>query len=291
MPRFIIRKLNIILITLLVLNSCASNKYPSSKIIAVTFDIESKDESMCDLIFPNPETNKELLELKKTYKLKELISTGNSDIEKSLILLNWTNSRWKHDGNNRPEKNDVISILKEAEKGEKFRCVEYGIVLSAALNSIGIPTRTLGIKTKDVETTTYGAGHIVSEAYIPELKKWVFMDGQINYIPFLDGVPLNAVEYKNAIVNHKERIELRNLSGTFDTTEALKKINWVAKYLFYFDVRFDSSEKRVNCNKKSSLMLVPINEKNPTVFQVINKMDHLRYTHNLKDFYQKPTIL
>ncbi len=279
------------MITFIILNSCASNKNPSNKIVAVTFDTVSKDESLCNLIFPNPETNQKLLDLKKEYKIDNLISSENSDLQKSLILLNWTNSRWKHDGNNRPKNADAINILKEAEKGEKFRCVEYGIVLSATLNAIGIPTRTLGIKTKDVETTKYGTGHVVSEAYIPELKKWIFMDGQINCIPFLDEVPLNAVEYKKAIIANKERIVLRNIHGNFDKKVALAKINWVAKYLFYFDVSFDSSEKKTSCNEKSRLMLVPINEKNPTVFQIEDKMDHLIYTHNIKDFYKKPTIL
>ncbi|WP_298546543.1 transglutaminase-like domain-containing protein [uncultured Aquimarina sp.] len=285
------KTLYIVLITCIVLHSCASNKYPSSKIIPVTFDTESKNESLCDFVFPNPETNEELLMLKKVYNLNNLIIDANSDIEKSMILLNWTNGRWKHNGYNVPENADVMSILKDAENGKNFRCVEYGIVLSAVLNASGIPTRTLGIKTKDVETTKLGAGHIVSEAYIPELKKWVFMDGQINYIPFLDGIPLNAVEYKNAIVSNKEKIELRNTNGTFDKEDALDKINWVAKYLFYFDVRFDSSEKKTNCNTKNSLMLVPINEKNPTIFQIESKMDNLLYTHNIKDFYKKPTIL
>jgi len=285
------KKLNILVIIFIVLNSCASNKYPSNKIVAVTFDTVSKKESLCDLVFPNPETNQKLLELKREYKIDDLISSANSDLQKSLVLLNWTNSRWDHDGNNRPKNADAINILKEAEKGEKFRCVEYGIVLSASLNAIGIPTRTLGIKTKDVETTEYGAGHIVTEAYIPELKKWVFMDGQINYIPFLDEVPLNAVEYKKAIITNKEQIVLRNLHGNLDKKVALAKINWVAKYLFYFDVKFDSSEKGTNCNEKSRLMLVPINEKNPTIFQIKNKMDHLIYTNNIKDFYKKPIIL
>ena len=285
------KKLNIILIIGLLLNSCVSNKYLSNNISKIKFDTESKDESLCDLVFPNPETNSELLELKKEYKFNELINKAKSDIEKSFILLNWTNSRWKHNGNNQPQKNDAISILKEAEEGKNIRCVEYGIVLSATLNSIGIPARTLGLKTKDVETTKYGAGHVVSEAYIPELKKWVFMDGQINYVPFLNDTPLNAIEYQNAIINHKEQIELRNINGTFNKKKTLKHINWVAKYLFYFDVSFDSSEKRTKCNGKSRLMLVPVNEKNPTVFQIKNKINYCIYTNNIKDFYKKPKIL
>ena len=268
------------------LNSCISDK----NLNTIQFDTESKDSSLCDFIFPNPETNSDLQKLKMNYNLDKLVNHAKSDLEKALILLNWTNNRWEHNGFNKPQNYDAISILKEAKEGKRFRCVEYGIVLSATLNSIGIPTRTLGLKTKDVETRKYGAGHVVSEAYIPELKKWVFMDGQINYIPFLNNTPLNAVEYLNAIINHRDQIELKNVNGTFDRKKTKKKIEWVAEYLFYFNTKFDSSGKRTKCMGKSNLMLVPLNEKNPKIFQINNKIDYCIYTNNIKDFYKEPKI-
>jgi len=285
--------MNRIIITLifgLLLNSCISNKYPSKKIYPIQFDTESKNQGMCDLTFPNPKTDKELIELRQKYKLDELTSAAKSDIEKAMVILNWTNARWEHDGRYVPEKSDAMSILEGAETGMKFRCVEYGIVLSATLNSIGIPTRTLALKTKDVEITKLGAGHVVSEAYIPDLKKWVFMDAQINYIPFRDNKPLNAFEYQNAIINNKENIELKNIGGEIDKVLAKKRINWVAKYLFYFDVRFDCSNKKMKCKDKSHLMLVPLNEKKPTLFQNKFKIDYCIYTNNLKDFYKIPKV-
>ena len=265
--------------------------YSSKCLGQINFDTESKNDSLCDLVFPNPKTNTELLELKSKYNLEKLVNSAKSDMEKSLILLDWTNSRWKHNGNNEPQKDDALSILEEAEEGKKFRCVEYGIVLSATLNSIGIPSRRLGIQTKDVESAEYGAGHVVSESYIPEFKKWVFMDGQLNYVPFLNNIPLNGVEFQNAIMSNKELIELRNINGKFSKKKTLRTINWVAKYLFYFVVSFDSSEKNTKCCGKSSLMLVPLNEKNPTVFQIKSKIDNRIFTNNIKDFYKEPKIL
>jgi hypothetical protein len=281
-------KLIAILIIGLIFTSCVNKEYIINEI---RFKNEFKNESLCDLTFPNPKTNSKLIELNREFRLNELTSDAKSDIERALILLNWTNNRWNHNGNNRPEKNDALSILKEAKKGKNFRCVEYGVVLSATLNSIGIPTRTLGIKTKNVEIAKSGAGHVVSESYIPELKKWIFLDGQMNYIPYLNGEPLNAVEYQNAIINHKEQIELRNIYGKYSKKKTLDIINWVAKYLFYFDISFDSSEKRAKCNGKSRLMLVPLNEKNPTIFQIEYKIDYCIYTNNLKDFYKEPKLL
>jgi len=252
------------------------------------FAENSIDPSLCEFTFQNPEETLEYQKLDIEYKWHDLVKDQTTDIDKAFTLLDWTHKRWQHNGNNEPKKNDAYSILKEAENGKNFRCVEYSIVLSASLSAIGIPTRTVGLKTKDVETRTYGAGHVASEAYFPTLKKWVFLDGQMNYIPFLDGIPLNAVEYQEAIFNAKEQLELRNIDGTLPVEEAGKLIAWIIDYLFYFDVAFD--DEQGTCKGKKRLMLVPLHEKPPTVFQVKNKIENCLYTHNVLDFYSAPVV-
>ena len=207
-----------------------------------------------------------------------------------LKVLNWAHTRFKHDGNNIPENYDPLYILSKAEEGEKFRCVEYSIIVSAALNSLDMPSRVIGIKTQDVETNKYGAGHVVSEVYLSDIKKWVFMDPQMNYIPFLNNIPLNAVEYRQAISSDKEKIKLRSTMGVVTKRRKRKLVNWVSKYLYYFDAPFDASEKRKKCKGKSRLMLVPLEAKEPQRFQVNTHLDYLLYTNSIKDFYKKPTF-
>lgn len=263
----------------------------AQRISELNFNTESVDSTLCDFLFPNPETDPDLAKLRAKYGLDQLTEKADSDMEKAMILLNWTSNRWKHNGSNRPKKSDALTILAEVDDGKSFRCVEYGIVLAATLNSIGIPARTLGLKTKDVETSKYDAGHVVSEAYIPQFNKWVFMDGQVNYVPYLDDVPLNATEYQNAIFHHRDKLELRNINGTLSKRQANKQIKWVAKYLFYFDTLFDASKSGEKCKGKSKLMLVPLQEKKPTTFQIEYKIDNCLYTNNLKDFYKEPKLL
>jgi len=284
------RKITNLLIITLFLNACTSQKYPSKQIFPIQFDTKLTNLELCDLTFPDPETDKDLIKLRNKYKLDELTKDATSNIDKALIILNWVSSRWEHNGIQKPEKNDGLSILDEAEKGKRFRCVEYGIVLSSCLNAIGLPSRVLYLKTKDSEKNIVGAGHVVSEAYMPDLKKWVFLDGQINYIPFFNNKPLNAIEYQKAIYSNLDNIELRSKSGTMSKALAKKRKKWVGKYLFYFSSSFDSSNKREKCNEKSQLMLVPIKEKEPTVFQGKFEIDYCIYTNNLKDFYKKPKI-
>jgi len=253
----------------------------------IEFDKKTDNKIDCNFSFPNSNTDIELKRLRSEYKLDELIKFAKSDLEKAKILLNWTNSRWKHNGSNKPKKSAALTILKEAQNGKNFRCVEYGIVLSETLNSIGIPSRVIGLKTKYVETAKSYAGHVATESYISEINKWVFLDPQMNYIPYLNEIPLNTVEYQKAISVNRDKIRLVNLKGILNKKKSKSITKWIYKYLYYFDISFGQRENR-KCHGKSKLMLVPVNSKKPKIFQIKNKIDNCIYTNNINNFYVKP---
>lgn len=260
----------ILFLGLIILNSCSIlNITPSNKIHKISFDKTENIEN-CDFIFSDTTGNVYLREFRAKYQIIELTQEAKTDLERIFIVLNWTNSQWNHSGSNTPTNSDAFTILEEAEQGSSFRCVEYGIVAATALNSIGIYSRTLGLKTKDVEKTRYGAGHVVTEAYLNDLEKWIFIDGQMNMIPFLDDKPLNAVEFQKAIVNNKDKIKLRSITGVINKEDSERYIKWVGCYLYYFDAKFDNREDfkidKIKCKNKSSLMLVPMHAKKHKYF-------------------------
>lgn len=63
------------------------------------------------------------------YDLECIVKFGKNEFEKILYLLNWINSWWEYSGFNKFLDFSIIIIFKEVEDGNKFRCVEYGIVL------------------------------------------------------------------------------------------------------------------------------------------------------------------
>lgn len=227
-------------------------------------------------------------ELRTKYNLNDLIKDCKTDLEKTVKILNWVHKQWDHNGNNTPIKSDAISILEEVKTGKKFRCVEYGIVSAACLNAIGLKARVIGLKMKDVETVPYGAGHVVAEVYLPEFKKWVFIDGQWDVIPVLNGIPLNAVEFRNAIASNYLNLKIKSLSGA----NQMFYINWIYPYLYYIDTKFDNRSivtgDIFKIENRGSLMLVPEGAKNPSIFQIKNKIDYCFYTNNINDFYSEP---
>ena len=242
------------------------------------------------LLYEQNTSNAYLNTLRAQYKLDDIVKGAANDTEKALRMVNWVHQQWQHNGMNEPSRPDALTILAEVKEGKQFRCVEYGIVTTACLNAIGLPARTMGLKMKEVETTEFGAGHVLLEVYLPDLKKWVLLDGQFDVMPVLNNVPLNAVEFQQAIANNYDKLEIRSLSGTGKAAY----VNWVYPYLYYFDVKFDNREgvnvARETVDSKKSLMLVPLGAKQPKVFQIKNPIDYCKYTNSIIDMYAAPVM-
>ena len=228
--------------------------------------------------------DKEYLEsLKEDYELEKLVADCKNDFEKVKTVTEWVTNLWAHDGDNVPEKGDPISILRDVtEKGEQFRCVEYGVVISGCLNALGIPTRTIGLKTQDVETREYAAGHVAAEAYLKEFKKWVFIDGQWGVIPVMDDIPLNAVQLSE-VLEHPESYDKKVEFLSFQDGGAKGYANWVSEYLYYFDCTgYTYTEDGL---QETSLMLIPIDAKKPEIFQIQYPLEIDIYTDSVPEFY------
>ena len=235
------------------------------------------------------EKSEYLEELKTMFPL-DFIQRKMSDSEVILAVLNWTNSRWEHNGNNSPSKNDAITILNEAQAGQQFPCFAYAIVLRDQLSALGYKARTVYLKTQDAEHRKNPPGHVVTEVYLNDLQKWAFVDGQFNVMPFLKGVPLNSVEFQDAIGNHYDEFELRSLSSKKTTKKYY--VNFVYDYLYYFDTsldnRYEKSTKHL-IDDKRSIMLVPLGAENLTHIGFWDMdVDYCVYTKSIGDFYAKP---
>lgn len=264
---------------------------PSSKVRQIAFSDEKVDADL-QFLYSDTLDNDYLRILREKYDLEALTENLPYEGEKIKAVLDWAHNQWEHNGGNEPSSPDALTILKEAREGNKYRCVEYGIVLAAGLNSIGIHSRVLGLRTSDCATVKSGAGHVAAEAYSSELKKWIFIDGQFNVMPVLHGTPLNAIEFQEAIVNQDADLKIVNKNGELPEKEQKNYIEWIGKYLFYFLVPFDNrygfDVDKLQIEGKEKLMSVPLKAENNTVFQKKFKANYCLYTNNKNDFYQAP---
>jgi hypothetical protein len=249
------------------------------------------ENKLISFYFPDTLDNLYLRQLRNNYSLLGLFDNRKNDLEKVLSILNWTHKQWEHNGSNEPSKSDALTILNEAKGGKKFRCVEYGIVSTSALLALNYKARVVGLKTRNVETKKFSAGHVLAEVWMPKFDKWVLIDGQFNIMPMLNNIPLSAVEFQSAIAQKKD-FKLVDVNGEVSTKRKKIYLSFVYDYLYYLDIKFDqrivSKEERTTVVGKSHLLLVPIDAKNPVVFQRKYPIDYALYTNSVKDFYRKP---
>ncbi len=92
-------------------------------------------------------------------------------------VLEWVTSRWQHSGLNHDDSGDANVVLDRVERGERFACLEYDVVLSQALNAVEIPARRIRLFRSGYHAGA-GGGHAVTEAWIDNLLGWVVLDGQ-----------------------------------------------------------------------------------------------------------------
>ncbi|WP_316839831.1 transglutaminase domain-containing protein [Pedobacter gandavensis] len=224
--------------------------------------------------------------LRKQYPLDAQLLKDKSDTEKALSIMNWTHHQWKHDGNNAPKGSDGISILNEVKAGGRFPCFAYAIVLRDQLIAYGIPARVLYLKTKDAEFRKGSPGHVATEVYLKDLKKWVFLDGQFNVMPMLNGKPLNAVEFQDALTKHYDKVVL----ASRDQVSKRYYTEFVYDYLYYFDTAVDNrlapAAGLAKVDGMRSVMLVPVGAADLKKISFWNStVDYCVYTRSLNDFY------
>jgi hypothetical protein len=113
--------------------------------------------------------------------------------ETALLMLEWVRTRWEH-ANDHVENPDALNVLERVDGGARFACVEYSIVLSQVLNAVRIPSRRLDLRQANHHVGV-GRGHVVSEAWVDDLDRWVLLDGQNgSYWTDADGRPLGVRE-------------------------------------------------------------------------------------------------
>lgn len=173
-------------------------------------------------------------------------STENGIVKKpddlSMVLesLRWVSSRWMHDGNNSADTLNALQILENAKKGIRYRCVEYGRVLSSTLRSWGFISRPIGFFTSGAAYGPPGSGHFATEVWIDNLKKWIFLDPQFCIYTLHKGQHINFYEMAMLANNGRfEEIEFVMSKGyegykAFGSSSIEEHINDYKKFLRNF---------------------------------------------------------
>jgi hypothetical protein len=220
--------------------------------------------------------------LRQEFGLAAVIANCGNDLSRATALCSWVHSRWQHVSNNPAKTGSAVEILRRAQGGERFRCAEYGFVLGRVLNAVGLPSRSLGLRTLDVETRLEGAGHVGTEVYLRDQKRWTFFDPQFDMVTLAGGLPLSAVELQREMALGTT-VEFR----TSTATAPRKYQSIITPYLMYFDF---NAPQHGNPDRIWHLMLVPKGLTAPQAFEGVAETYPLRLaTRSTATFYPTAT--
>lgn len=219
--------------------------------------------------FPSdPLNNHNVQKLRSYTKIERLISSKDSDFKQALAIAQFTSEAWGHDGfNSNPKKQDALTILKLAEKGASFACVQFASVFVQLCQSVGIPARVLQVCTKNPALGSSGHGHVTAEYFDNQLGKWVWIDPQIHAYAINKNIPLSFNELSEMIVEGKRptiKFTTRTLSYVKNDKNRFKDLkNFIRRYVWSSRViglrSFYSSQKgikTIGCKREGVLPAV-----------------------------------
>jgi hypothetical protein len=237
------------------------------------FDLSSPDQPARFRF--SPPNNLYLTRLRRLHKLDELVQSTTSDLDRVKRICHWVHAQAGDRGWRRGLPPDPVGLLEAASKGTSFRCVEYAAVVAGCLNAIGIPARAVGAMSSDVETRRINAGHVFAEAWLPDAKRWVFVDAEEDVVATaVDGTPLNAVEFRQALASPKPPIDYRPA---------------LSMCMFHFQMDLDQRYP-LDARQRGDIMLAPVGTAAPTKFQREPSPPPRRFTHRPADLYAAPIL-
>jgi len=234
----------------------------------------------------------------KLAEIKQLsgidISDCTHDLSKARIITEYVHALFDHDGDNQPSSFDAMTVLKEAKAGAKFRCVEYSFLAVWLLLAHGIYARVVGLKTEDVETREYGAGHVVIEYWDVEASTWIMCDVQAGLM-FTDDNHrhLSAYELRGYLGEGKTPLYMPVEQSHAGREGVFGRHNqdyskWVNEYLYFIDTFIYTKLSYLNGLAPEKIaMLVPDGAANPIMFQNAFEMNAL-YVDSPEQLYASP---
>lgn len=139
---------------------------------------------------------KQLLE---TYPLEEVVAGETDEFRRTLLLRHWIYDRVDVDMSKPAASDtDVMVMLEACPDGGAYHCGHFMRMQQAVLNAMGHVARPMFAGAGAEEGPLSGA-HGMNEIWINDLGKWVLFDAEYDAHYEIDGVPLSALEIRNAM--------------------------------------------------------------------------------------------
>ncbi len=181
-------------------------------------------------------SDEDIKTLLSKYPIRKLVDAETTEFDEMVALTVWVKKQWIHGREmdkwlDPARRKNAVEILKKAHMGGRFNCLYYSTVLSTCGIAVGYRTRRVCID-----------GHVVSEFWSKDRKKWIMLDSDANAHFELQGVPMSSYELHQAVLNKKisevKMIQHQPLPATMKAEQfeekRLMRINRFKLLKFYY---------------------------------------------------------
>jgi len=169
----------------------------------------------------------------------------------------------------------TIAQIRQAEKNNGFtNCRGISIILSGILRANGIKAFYEGLFPFNLNDNEC---HIVCELFVEEFNKFILFDPSLCTIYKLDGIYLNSIDIKNAIINKRENdIIIEYINDKKKKNNNLDTLSYYSKNLGHLERCIINSEK-TDTSLDNALILSPLSLKEDKIKSGIVTTDILKY--------------
>lgn len=152
------------------------------------------DQGVDGLVLPQTLSEPDLAGL-RAYVKAQLSPPSKTEFAFLLATTAFVHSRLEHAALADPGSGMTsLEMLRAAEHGERYSCVEYSKILADLLIAQGLPARSVGLQSSAIAYGQLGSAHVLVEVWSNSLDKWVLLDAQWGAYAQRNGVPLNVLE-------------------------------------------------------------------------------------------------
>jgi hypothetical protein len=199
-----------------------------------------------------------------------------------LKALAWVSNNLAWDGIHAARPDECsLDIIKDVQNSNAhYRCVEFGQVLADLLTSLGYVSRQVFLRTENPSYGQGGQGHVATEVWSNQLKKWLFVDPQFSVYP----------TYRGEHLSFYEMYRLKR-EGKFDEIALNQTDNYKGGQSGYRDfIRnyFGYIGTNINVDGKKSQIMLELEGKLPYLVFENFQVQNVIFTNDPTEFYYSP---
>lgn len=146
---------------------------------------------------------------------------------------------------------DGVNYTHDQEHCGTVAQIEYALQHNHHTNCRGIAMilagllRACGYRASAVECRPiHGDVHVVCEAFVEELAKWVMLDPTNDLVFYRDQTPLSLIELRHALIDHADLHINENANRKGEGLDMMALLAFMSNKLFYFVKAIDSCEDK-----------------------------------------------